>query len=103
MEFTVEEQSDSVLLTLTGDLTIQSATETKDLFLDVIGNANCVKLKFDALGEVDLSFVQILFAGNAMVQNAGKQLILEGECPDSLQQTITDIGYAYKQWFCFGN
>ncbi len=77
---------------LSGDLTLQTAGAVKELFARAVAGGGDTTFRFADVGDVDLSFIQILCAAQTTAQSKGNQLHFEGDWPESLARLLEDSG-----------
>jgi anti-anti-sigma regulatory factor len=77
---------------LTGDLTLPTAPELKKLFIKAISAKGDLTFRFDKVGDVDLSFVQILCATHRAVHEKGRKITFTGNVPESFTRLLEESG-----------
>ncbi len=86
-------QIDGHHLCLTGRLTVDRVESLKRRFEEAIAATNDVLLRFDRVEEVDLSFVQLLWAARQYADNRGVRFRVELPMPDALRAELTRAGF----------
>jgi len=77
---------------LSGDLTLQTAGAVKDLFAKVIKAKGDATFRFENVGDVDLSFIQIVCSAHRLAHDNGKCINFEGEWPEAFAQLLEESG-----------
>jgi len=77
---------------LTGDLTLTTAAEVKELFVKALAQKKDMIFRFVNVGDIDLSFVQILCSAHHAAHENGKKLKLEGDSPGSFSRLLEESG-----------
>ncbi len=78
---------------LEGDLTLQNSTAIRELFSSSIaGRSKNIAFSFKDVGEVDLSFVQILCAAHRTAHDKGKTIVFSGCWPEAFTDLISEAG-----------
>lgn len=80
------------ILELSGDLSLQTAKETKNLFAGAVAGGQDVILRFEDVASVDMSFIQLLCSAHRSVHDAGHKLAIEGERPEAFSRLIEESG-----------
>ncbi len=80
-------------ITLEGDLTLPRAGEIRDLFLKGLREAAVVTLDFAGVGEIDLSFLQLLCSLHRSATREKKQVVIKGDAPKALRDAADAAGY----------
>ena len=78
---------------LEGDLTLQNSTAIRELFSKSIASrSKNITFSFKDVGDVDLSFVQILCAAHRTAHDKGKTIAFSGCWPESFTNLIIEAG-----------
>ena len=77
---------------LSGDLTLQTAGAVKELFTRAVAADGETTFRFDEIGAVDLSFIQILCAAQLAAHGQGKQIHFAGGWPEPLTRLLEESG-----------
>jgi anti-anti-sigma regulatory factor len=77
---------------LSGDLTLQVAAEVKAVFVKALAAKGDVTFRFEEVGDVDLSFIQILCSAHRSAHDDGKKFIFTGEWPESFATLLDESG-----------
>lgn len=77
---------------LSGDLTLQVAGEVKESFVRALSGKGDVTFRFDDIGDVDLSFIQILCSAHRFAHDEGKKINFSGEWPEPFTTLIEESG-----------
>ena len=80
-------------LRLAGRLTVDRVESLKRQFEEAIAATDDVQLRFDRVEEVDLSFVQLLWAARQYADNRGVRFRVELPIPDALRAELTRAGF----------
>lgn len=91
---TSQQQASIETITLEGDLTLPHATELKDSLAGAIGRSTTVQVQFGAVGEVDLSCLQLLCSAHRSATSQQKEFRLAAGLPPVLLATAAAAGYA---------
>lgn len=77
---------------LSGDLTLQRATEIKNGIVNVIEAKGEAVLRFDDVGEIDLSLIQILCSAHRTACEKGESIRFEGQWPQNFVSLLEETG-----------
>ena len=78
---------------LEGDLTLQNSTAIRELFArSIAGRSKDITFSFKDVGDVDLSFVQILCAAHRTAHDKGIKISFSGCWPESFTNLISEAG-----------
>ena len=77
---------------LTGELTLHRAAEIKTGIVKAIQAKGEAVFRFDEVGEIDLSLVQILCSAHRTAYEAGKTIRFEGEWPQNFVSLLAETG-----------
>jgi anti-anti-sigma regulatory factor len=80
-------------ITLEGDLTLPRAEEMKGLFANALSGADTVVVGFKNVGDIDLSFLQLVCSLHRSAERDKKQVRIEGVAPKVLKETAEAAGY----------
>ncbi|MFW5878049.1 MAG: hypothetical protein ACOCUP_02935 [bacterium] len=76
------------------DLTVYTVEDTKLKADELLQKGNRVKIVFENVSGIDLSYIQLIYA----IRNNDKSLELscefEGDLPDDIRELITNTGFA---------
>lgn len=78
---------------LTGRLTIDRAEQLKRRLQEAIAGTTDVLLRFDQVHEVDLSFIQLLWAARQHAEHSGVRFRIQRPMPDVLRAELTRAGF----------
>ena len=89
---TASEDGTNLLIMLTGRLAIDTATELHALLLEQLPKAHRIQLNLAGLEQVDLAGTQLICAACQSAVLAGKTLNFTGSLPETIKQSVHDIG-----------
>lgn len=89
---TSEKKTQTAEHVLSGDLTLQVAGEVKALFVKALSAKGDVTFRFEDVGDVDLSFIQMLCSAHRSAHDDGKKFNLAGTWPKSLTALLEESG-----------
>ncbi len=92
-EFRVRKNKNEQVLSISGDLTIQSAAKFKEACQKAINRSNQIVFRLKQVTDCDLAGLQILCAAFKTAAAQKKKLILQDE-PECLLNLIKDTGYS---------
>jgi anti-anti-sigma regulatory factor len=81
------------VLKLEGSWTVNRAHELKQVLLEALKNGDGFVLELEALGEADLSFLQLLCSTHRASLRLGKTMILHEKKSKSFKQLANDAGF----------
>lgn len=93
----IKESGNVKVVTLSGCLTIDYASEIKKNFLDAISRSKSVRVSFDKIEEVDFSFLQLLQAVKISVNKKKKNLALIAPLPPALENAAANLGISLAE------
>jgi hypothetical protein len=86
-------RQNEIELVLDGSLAISRTEELKGQLSTALDTANCVKIGFGTIDEVDLSFLQLLCSASILAAGRKQQLVCTAEKPALLQRAIESAGF----------
>ncbi len=87
-------------VSLTGDLTMMEAQETKKKLLEAIEEVQTLLLDLRTIQSVDVSFIQLLCAAHRECFLSEKGIFIQGEVSTIIETLLERAGYT-KQYGCF--
>ena len=93
IDFNIEKRDDEQVVTISGELTIESANELKKILMKSITKAGHVVLEIGNVTEMDLSCLQLFYSAHKRAKESGKSFRLKGGCPDAFKKAVEDAGY----------
>ena len=93
MESTANVSGALRLTEVSGDLTIERATELKSHLLTELAQSEGLQLAFRDVTSVDLSFLQLVCATHRMAQTTRKTFAMHRSWPAPLRETVVNAGY----------
>ncbi|MEE4240674.1 MAG: STAS domain-containing protein [Desulfopila sp.] len=98
MEYTLKIESSeagmSGVLSLTGDVTMVSALETRKALLEAITEVDILRLDLEGVSSADISFLQILCAAHRECFLQGKEIFLEEGNRGNVEDLLERSGYS---------
>lgn len=88
------------VLSLTGNLTMVEALETKKTLLEAIQSVDRLHLDLQAIESVDVSFIQLMCAAHRECFLSSKEIFIQGDVPDTIEDFLERAGYS-KQHGCY--
>lgn len=76
-----------------GELNVHRIAELKSELQQALKVAKQVRIRFEAVDEVDISLLQLLCSGHRTAGLAGKELVIVGDVPDCFTQTLRLAGF----------
>ena len=89
------------LLSVTGDCSIQYATEMKEALLDCLDKHDTIHLDFVKTESFDLASIQLLYSAQKYAFRLGKTMQLVGEPPSLFIKIANEAGFDHLDWLCF--
>ena len=93
MKFTKDDSQNEGLLIADGELTVQRASDFKDMLTKAISEVNRLEINFDMVTEVDLTCLQLLCSAHKTCLKANKALSITGRQSEALKEAIKYAGY----------
>ena len=82
------------VLSLTGDLTMVEALDTKNTLLEAIEQVDRLHLDLKAIEAVDVSFIQLLCAAHRECFLSRKKIFVKGDVPGTITEFLETAGYS---------
>lgn len=76
-----------------GELNVQRINELKTELQQALAEAKQVRIRFEAVDEVDISLLQLLCSGHRTAGLAGKELAIDGDVPECFTRTLRLAGF----------
>lgn len=93
-EFNIRQSAEEWTLIVRGSLTIEYASGFKAVLLELAKGARRSVLNFEEVTEVDLSFLQLLYAYWSEASARGRVVSLTGSCIGVLKGAAKSAGYS---------
>ncbi len=93
VDFNIAKKDDGHMVSISGALTIESASELRKILVNSISKAGHVVLEIGNVTEMDLSCLQLFYAAHKRAKETGKGFSLKGGCPDVFKKAVEDAGY----------
>ena len=87
------ENSDSVLLTLSGELTLYSINTVLDKIKETLAEYPAVTLEINQVTGMDLSGIQLIYSIKKTLETENKKFSLRIDLPDELEELISKTGF----------
>lgn len=100
MNITIEKDGNKTILILSGELTIESASELKNAFVQILENTDHVFLDLKNVTEIDLSGLQLLCSAHRTSLHLKKSLGLADGYPQALSRAVEESGYLSRYSIC---
>lgn len=81
------------VLRVEGDLDIECAGELKRLLIEGIARGKPLRLDLAQAGELDVTAMQLLWAGKCFAEKTGVALALAGDLPGGIGSAIAAAGF----------
>lgn len=82
------------VLVLMGNVTIMEALETKEKLLEAIKEVDVLHVDVQAIESVDVTFIQLLCAAHRECFLSKKEVFLQGDLVDTLEEFLERAGYS---------
>ncbi|HAR95965.1 MAG TPA: hypothetical protein DCR97_08400 [Deltaproteobacteria bacterium] len=92
-----DDHSESLLIRVEGELTVQHAAELRTCLLSALSSAQSVRVDLEALEDMDLTCLQILCSAHKSALFAGKVLCLGNKIPEHFKNTLDTAGFWRSQ------
>ena len=102
IEYRTDQNGDSGVLFLRGDLDIQQNKRIISTLVDVMNRSTSLQLNISELLSIDLILIQTLFAAHHYALKNEIEFEIEGECPQCFLGAVQAAGLKHQQWLCFG-
>lgn len=80
-------------ITMEGDLTLQNAEQIKQNLVQALKQYQYLSLNIENVENIDLPFIQLLYALKKTVVNSGKELQIAALVPEDLQLILEHSGF----------
>jgi anti-anti-sigma regulatory factor len=94
MPVTVAQSETLCLIRLEGELNIASAAELKKLLLEALAGEAELQVELGNAAELDVTILQLLWAGERAARVAGKGFALAGSVPEQIAIAVAEAGLA---------
>ena len=85
-------------LIFSGDLTIESAANLKQTFIDALNQVSCLVINHESVDNFDLSYLQLLFSLSNTTTSPGNTFSFSGKHPDDFITLLKDAGCPEYIW-----
>ena len=84
--------SESRLVRLEGDLTVETSAQLKQLLVDALLSQGDLELELTNVTTIDVTALQLFWAAAQEAKRAGKAVSIRGPLPDSVNRSIAESG-----------
>ena len=95
MRFELSQSSDTMILRLEGECTMESAIEIKEVLLQGLNKGDKLLVDLEKVTEVDTSCLQLLCSALRTSAGQGKQVSISPNLSDQCMRFARDVGYLY--------
>lgn len=100
-----EESASETTVALDGDWTVSTIAEQYNNFLSAYNRADVLTLDVSAIGEIDLTFLQLMEAARLSAAASKKRLALSAPAEGKLQELLQNGGFLHEAkarafWLC---
>jgi anti-anti-sigma regulatory factor len=87
-------------LSFDGRLTVDRAAELRGRFTAALGGPSPIAVDVRGATEIDITFIQLLFAAHRAAGAAGKQLVLSPDHPPAMLKILREAGLCRHAGLC---
>jgi anti-anti-sigma regulatory factor len=88
----LEQNTDSSLIRLDGEIGIALAADLKQLLLEALGSGSAVRVSLEGATGLDVTAVQLLWAAEREARRAGADFALTGAAPEPVLAALGNAG-----------
>jgi len=81
------------VLTVSGDLTVKHAKDLKAALLNALQKASAIEVDVEHIGEVDVSFAQLVCSVHRMAADMNKQMTITGIEHERFSRMLSRFGF----------
>jgi anti-anti-sigma factor len=93
MAVTLDQSEALCVLRLEGEINIASAAELKRLLLQALASGRELRVDLEGATEVDVTALQLLWAGEREARGSGRGFTLAGRVPEEISAAVSDAGF----------
>jgi ABC-type transporter Mla MlaB component len=93
-EYLTEERDQTMILCISGTLTIQDAQGLKSELVNAFDKAQAIEIDVSSVTEADVSCLQLLCSAHRTSKQANKVFGLADDASDSFKKSVRQAGYA---------
>ena len=93
MAVTLDQSEALCVLRLEGEINIASAAELKKLLLQALASGRELRVDLEGATEVDVTALQLLWAGKREARGSGRRFTLAGRVPQEISAAVSDAGF----------
>jgi anti-anti-sigma factor len=93
MAVTLDQSEALCVLRLEGEINIASAAELKRLLLQALASGRELRVDLEGATEVDVTALQLLWAGEREARGSGGGITLAGRVPEEISAAVSDAGF----------
>jgi anti-anti-sigma factor len=94
IDYKVKEDGNNRILTMSGDLTIQSAATLQTILLDSLKDTNSLVINIENITAVDMSCLQLFCSAYRTAEASDKSFAIDSTCAETFREAARDAGYA---------
>jgi anti-anti-sigma regulatory factor len=98
LELTIEPSKMNGILVLTEAITIQKASELREVVLHALEDVNSLYITHDSIAACDISYIQILIAADKLAEKLRKSFKVIGHNPEVFLNLINSTGCESFPW-----
>lgn len=91
-----ENIDDKTIVTFSGDLSIQNIEKIKQELINIIVDYPNININLDDVSDIDVSFVQLLYAFRQEKQQQNKEIAIEVNLNEELRCLLSKAGINFK-------
>ncbi|MFW6324873.1 MAG: STAS domain-containing protein [Desulfovibrionales bacterium] len=99
MKMTLHEGSDKLHVVLEGDMTIESGTELRDRFIDILEQVKDMEVDLSSVRSTDISFWQLISSVGKTAEAMGLRYTLSKGLPEQVNKFLGDYGLDHADHF----
>ena len=92
VEVSASRSGKTSVLNLAGKIDIRCAGELKDAFLNALQGGNQIQVKIDGASDLDVTALQLLWAGRMAAGRSGADFAVSGEPAESIRRQVAELG-----------
>jgi len=85
---------------LDGRLTVERAVQLKEILLKEIGRSDDIVVDCSSAIDMDVSFLQILYAASRFCESNKKKFALSGRCSEVMKKVLRKAGFCHAGDVC---
>ncbi|MBF0558031.1 MAG: STAS domain-containing protein [Nitrospirae bacterium] len=93
MQYTIQMEEESVVVDLSGNLTVENAAALKEVLMSALSRSQRIIVNLEHVEDADLSGLQLLCSAHRISTHLNKNVALAGPCSETFMEALETAGF----------